>query len=116
MYLAVAQTHLGSATGATNEWQRALEVAKTPEKLLALAKYAEQNSANDIANAAYSERSRSRRKIAKPILGDCVLLWQRERPLTHKRSRRKSPSFGRMTQQLAIRMLICDCCSALRVT
>ena len=37
MYLAVAQTHLGSATGATNEWQRALEVANTPEKLLTLA-------------------------------------------------------------------------------
>jgi tetratricopeptide (TPR) repeat protein len=54
MYLAVAQTHLGSATGATNEWQRALEVAKTPEKLLPLAQYAEQNSANDIADAAYS--------------------------------------------------------------
>ena len=54
MYLAVAQTHLGSATGATNEWQRALEVAKTPEKLSALAKYAEQNSANDIADAAYA--------------------------------------------------------------
>ena len=53
MYLAVAQTHLGSATGATNEWQRALEVAKTPEKLSALANYAEQNSANDIADAAY---------------------------------------------------------------
>ena len=54
MYLAVAQTHLGSATGATNEWQRALEVAKTPEKLSALANYAEQNSANDIADAAYA--------------------------------------------------------------
>jgi hypothetical protein len=54
MYLAVAQTHLGSETGATNEWQRALEVAKTPEKLSALAKYAEQNSANDIADAAYA--------------------------------------------------------------
>jgi hypothetical protein len=54
MYLAVAQKHLGSATGATNEWQRALEVAKTPEKLLTLAQYAEQNSANDIADAAYS--------------------------------------------------------------
>jgi len=54
MYLAVAQTHLGSATGATNEWQRALEVAKTPEKLSILAKYAEQNSANDIADAAYA--------------------------------------------------------------
>jgi hypothetical protein len=54
MYLAVAQTHLGSATGATAEWQRALEVAKTPQKLSILAKYAEQNSANDIADAAYA--------------------------------------------------------------
>ena len=54
MYLAVAQTHLGSAPGATNEWQRALEVATTPEKLSILAKYAEQNSANDIADAAYA--------------------------------------------------------------
>ena len=54
MYLAVAQKRLGSETGATNEWQRALEVAKTPEKLSALAKYAEQNSVNDIADAAYS--------------------------------------------------------------
>src|SRR5207247_4198136 len=54
MYLAVAQAHLGSASGATNEWQRALEVAKTPEKLSILAKYAEQNSANDIADAAYA--------------------------------------------------------------
>ena len=54
MYLAVAQAHLGSATGATNEWQRALEAANTPEKLLTLANYAEQNSANDIADAAYA--------------------------------------------------------------
>jgi tetratricopeptide (TPR) repeat protein len=55
MCLAVAQTHLGSITAATNEWQRALEVANTAEKSLALAKYAEQNSANDTADAAYSE-------------------------------------------------------------
>ena len=54
MYLAVAQAHLGAATGAINEWQRALEVADTPEKALALAKYAEQSSVNDIADAAYS--------------------------------------------------------------
>ncbi len=54
MYLAVAQAHLGSATAATNEWQRALEIADTPEKALALAKYAEQTSVNDIADAAYS--------------------------------------------------------------
>ena len=54
MYLAVAQAHLGAATGAINEWQRALEVADTPEKALALAKYAEQSSVNNIADAAYS--------------------------------------------------------------
>ena len=54
MYLAVAQAHLGSAISATNEWQRALEVAKTPPKLSVLANYAEQNSANDIADAAYA--------------------------------------------------------------
>ena len=55
MYLAVAQAHLGSATGATNEWQRALQVANSAEKLLTLATNAEQNSANDIADTAYSE-------------------------------------------------------------
>ena len=55
MYLAVAQARLGSATGATNEWQRALQVANTPEKLLTVATNAEQNSAIDIADAAYSE-------------------------------------------------------------
>ena len=54
MYLAVAETHLGSATAPTNEWQRALELANTPEKLLILAKYAEQNSDGDIADAAYA--------------------------------------------------------------
>jgi hypothetical protein len=55
MYLAVAQARLGSATSATNEWQRALQVANTPEKLLTLATNAEQNSVPDIADAAYSE-------------------------------------------------------------
>jgi hypothetical protein len=69
MYLAVAQTHLGSATGATNEWQRALEVANTPEKSLALAKYAEQNSANDIADAAYSEAVKIAPKNREPYTG-----------------------------------------------
>ena len=55
MYLAVAQVRLGSVTAATNEWQRALQVANTPEKLLTLATNAEQNSAPDIADTAYSE-------------------------------------------------------------
>jgi Flp pilus assembly protein TadD len=55
MYLAIAQARLGSETGATNEWQRALQVANTPDKLITLATNAEQNSAPDIADAAYSE-------------------------------------------------------------
>jgi hypothetical protein len=55
IYLAMAQAHLGSATAATNEWQRALQVANTAERLLTLANYAEQNSATEIADAAYSE-------------------------------------------------------------
>jgi hypothetical protein len=59
VYLAVAQARLGSATSATNEWQRALQVANTPEKLLMLATNAEQNSAPDIADAAYSETIRT---------------------------------------------------------
>jgi tetratricopeptide (TPR) repeat protein len=58
MYLAVARTRLGEATAATNEWQRALEAANTPEKLLALASYAEQNHVNDVADRAYSEAIR----------------------------------------------------------
>jgi hypothetical protein len=55
MLLGVAQNHLGSAIAAINEWQRALESANTPGKLFAVAKYAEENSVNDIADAAYSE-------------------------------------------------------------
>src|SRR5437773_10145244 len=54
MYLATARTRLGETTAATNEWNRALEAANTPEKVLALANYAEQNRANDIADSAYS--------------------------------------------------------------
>ena len=56
-------------TGATNEWQRALEVAKTPEKLLALAKYAEQNSANDTPMLRIPKLSKSPRKIAERTTG-----------------------------------------------
>jgi len=56
MYLAVARSHLGEATAATNEWQRALEAAaSSSDKLFALAGYAEQNHTNDIADAAYVE-------------------------------------------------------------
>src|SRR6266404_5768406 len=53
-YLAIARSHLGEATAVTNEWQRALQAAAgDSDKLLALAAYAEQNQANDIADRAY---------------------------------------------------------------
>jgi tetratricopeptide (TPR) repeat protein len=56
MYLAIARTRLGEAISATNEWQRALEsAANNSDKLLALATYAEQNHATDIADGAYTE-------------------------------------------------------------
>ena len=56
MYLATARSHLGETTGTTNEWQRALEAAaNNSDKLVALASYAEQNHANDIADTAYAE-------------------------------------------------------------
>ena len=56
MYLATAWTHLGEATAVTNEWQRALQAAaNNSDKLLALATYAEQNHANDIADVAYAK-------------------------------------------------------------
>jgi len=56
MYSANARTHLGEATAAKNEWQRAVEAAgNSSDKLLALASYAEQNHANDVADTAYVE-------------------------------------------------------------
>ena len=59
MYLGIAKARLGSATGATNEWQRALQVANSSEKLMTLATNAEQYSMPDIADAAYSEAIKS---------------------------------------------------------
>jgi tetratricopeptide (TPR) repeat protein len=54
MYLATALSHVGEETAVTNEWQRALEAAaNNSDKLLALAGYAEQNRANDVADATY---------------------------------------------------------------
>jgi len=69
MYLAVAQAHLGSTTGASNEWQRALEVANTTDKLIALAKYAEQNSANDIADSAFAGAIKNTPKYREAYAG-----------------------------------------------
>ena len=54
MYLAAARAKLGEATGETNEWQRALESANTPEKLLSLGNYAERHEAPEVAETAYA--------------------------------------------------------------
>jgi tetratricopeptide (TPR) repeat protein len=66
MYLAAAQAHLGSATSSTNEWQRALQVADTPEKLMTLGSNAEQNSMPEIADAAYLEAIKSSPSTNRP--------------------------------------------------
>jgi tetratricopeptide (TPR) repeat protein len=59
MYLATARSHLGEETATSNEWQRALEAAvNNSDKLLAIATYAEQNHANDIADSAYAEATK----------------------------------------------------------
>ena len=112
MYLAVAQANLGSATGATNEWQRALEVANTPEKLLALANTPSKTLPMISPMPRIPKRSRSGRQTGLPTLAGCGLLWQPDARLKRKRSQRKSLSSGPMTRQLAIRTRICDCCSA----
>jgi len=97
MDLAVARTRLGDTTAATNEWQRALEAANTPEKLLGLANYAEQNHANDVADRAYTEAIRlapknrgaytGRLRVAlasdhtaeaQTIAGEIVKLWPQD--------------------------------------
>jgi hypothetical protein len=79
MYLAFARTRLGEATAATNEWQRALEAANTPEKLLALAGYAGQNHANDVADSAYSEAIKLAPKNREAYAGRLRLALAAER-------------------------------------
>lgn len=79
MYLAFARTRLGEATAPTNEWQRALEAANTPEKLLALAGYAEQNHANDVADRAYSEAIKAAPKNREAYTGRLRLALAAER-------------------------------------
>jgi len=54
MYLAVIRQRSGEATGAANEWQRALDTADSPRSLIGLADYAEKMGTLDIADAAYA--------------------------------------------------------------
>lgn len=54
MFLAAARSKLGEVAGGSNEWQRALGDANTPEKLFALASYAERQGATDVADTAYA--------------------------------------------------------------
>jgi tetratricopeptide (TPR) repeat protein len=70
MFLATALSHLGETTAVTNEWQRALEVAaNNPDKLLAVATYAEQNHADDIADVAYAKMIKALPKSREAYAG-----------------------------------------------
>ena len=91
MYLAVAQAHLGSAIAATNEWQRALQVANSSEKLMTLATNAEQYSMPDIADAAYSEAIKSPPdkpcRIRRPV-ASCAHGWKDGSSANYRRRNR----------------------------
>lgn len=54
MCLATVRSRLGETTAAANEWERALESANDPAKLLALGGYAEKHNATEIADRAYA--------------------------------------------------------------
>ena len=54
MYLATTRSRLGEVTGATNDWQRALEAADSPTKLFSVARYAERHRAAEVADSAYA--------------------------------------------------------------
>jgi Flp pilus assembly protein TadD len=70
MYLAIARSHLGEPTAVTNEWQRALQAAAgDSDKLLALAAYAEQNHANDVADRAYVQAIKVTPKLRAAYTG-----------------------------------------------
>ena len=116
MYLAVAQAHLGSATGATNEWQRALQVANSPEKLLTLATNAEQNSVYRYRRQGLLRSDQDRAEQTGPhTLAGCGLRWQRGTRLKPKRSQQRLLNSGPMTRRPAIRTLTFGCCSALQM-
>lgn len=54
MCLATVRSRLGETKAAANAWERALESANDPAKLLALGEYAEKHNATEIADQAYA--------------------------------------------------------------
>lgn len=56
-YLAIARGKTGESMAAHNEWQRALDAADRADKLFALAGYAENNGAVEMADAALAKAS-----------------------------------------------------------
>jgi tetratricopeptide (TPR) repeat protein len=54
MQLAVIRAKMGNAASAANEWQRAIDSAETTQQLLVLARFAEKNDENEVADLAYS--------------------------------------------------------------
>lgn len=77
MYLAAARAKLGENAGATNEWQRALDLADSPEKLFALGNYAERYDAIAIADSAYARALQSAPKMRPAYAARLRLTEQR---------------------------------------
>jgi hypothetical protein len=64
MYVARCNARLGEKTASENNWKRALEAAGGDSgKLMTLAKYAERNGANEIAEVAYSSAANESPKL-----------------------------------------------------
>lgn len=78
MYLATAREKLGETVGATNEWQRALAAADTPDTFLALAGYAEQNGRLEVAQSAFNHVIKAAPRTRAAYVGALRMARQRD--------------------------------------
>src|SRR2546423_490235 len=63
MYLARCNAQLGEKTAAENNWQRALEAAGDPGKLITVGEYAERNGVLDVAKSAFANAAQQSPKL-----------------------------------------------------
>src|SRR2546423_5327976 len=63
MYLARCNAQLGEKTAAENNWQRALEAAGDPGKLITVGEYAEKNGILDVAKSAFENAAQQSPKL-----------------------------------------------------
>jgi len=54
MQLALIRAKMGNAASSANEWQRAVDSAETTQQLVMLARFAEKNGENEVADLSYS--------------------------------------------------------------